>query len=150
MFTIFRKGILFSETDFNYSRKGTVYFSKSRKNGYTFHIGKFPKQIIGKDIMEHIRKKLIALSLQVVKSLKFAACLGTVFTYFELVKAAKTSNDEILKDLYLLIDEGFICFSRQQSVEHDLVLEFIHDKVQQAVYTSMSKEEQAFFTFKLG
>ncbi|PAE22495.1 hypothetical protein CHH80_00590 [Bacillus sp. 7504-2] len=120
------------------------------KNGYTFHIGKFPKQIIGKDIMEHIRKKLIALSLQVVKSLKFAACLGTVFTYFELVKAAKTSNDEILKDLYLLIDEGFICFSRQQSVEHDLVLEFIHDKVQQAVYTSMSKEEQAFFHFQIG
>lgn len=120
------------------------------KNGYIFHIGKFPKQLIGKDIMEHISKKLMTLSFQVVKSLKFAACLGTVFTYYELVKAAKTSNDEILKHVYLLVDEGFICFSRQQNVEHDLVLEFIHDKVQQAVYTYMSKEEQTFFHFQIG
>lgn len=122
----------------------------NEKNCFEFYISRFPKKIIGKNIVDHIRNKLTNLSLQTTKTLKIAACLGTNCTFSELIQVSKTTRNDLLRDLYLLIDEGYLCFSRLQNLENDIVLEFIHDKVQQAVYTSMNKEEQTLFHYQIG
>ncbi|MGG0719400.1 AAA family ATPase [Robertmurraya massiliosenegalensis] len=119
-------------------------------NRYQFHISRFPINLIGNNIVDHIKNKLAQLSSPVTKTLKFVSCLGTNCTFNEMVQVTKSSRNDLLMDLYLLIDEGFICFSKQQNMENDIVLEFIHDKVQQAVYTSMTQEEQTFLHYQIG
>ncbi|WP_019155636.1 AAA family ATPase [Robertmurraya massiliosenegalensis] len=119
-------------------------------NRYEFYISRFPDRLIGHNIIDHIKNKLEKLSSQARKTLKMVSCLGTNCTFNEISLIMNGSRNELLMDLYLLIDEGFICFSRQQNIENDIVLEFIHDKVQQAVYTSMTEEQKMLSHYQIG
>lgn len=115
-----------------------------------FYIGRFPELLIGKDVVQHISQKIEILPEEVRKNLGLASCLGSIFTITEMSISVGTPQEILIEELHTLIDEGFICFSRQQIFKNEIVLEFIHDKVHQAVYTGLKEDERNFFHFLIG
>ncbi|MDQ0156703.1 AAA family ATPase [Robertmurraya andreesenii] len=130
--------------------KEKYIFLNQKTNAYEYLIGKYPRVLIGKDVISLLGIKLDALPRQVETSLKYASSLGTMFTLTDLSLVTKIPKDDLINDLYLLVEEGFIYFAQNQNYGDEIVLEFIHDKIQQAVYMNIEEAEKNLMHYEIG
>lgn len=130
--------------------KENYIFLNKETNAYEYLIGKYPQVLIGKDVIALLGIKLGALPQRVERSLKYASSLGTMFTLTDLSLMTKIPKDDLINDLYLLVEEGFIYFAQNRNLGDEMVLEFIHDKIQQTVYMNIEETEKNLMHYEIG
>ncbi|MGE6260030.1 AAA family ATPase [Heyndrickxia sporothermodurans] len=111
------------------------------------------------DIVEYMVKRIQRLPKETIHVLKFAACIGNQFELKTLsticeLSFARTAEDlwEALEEgLVLPLDSGYKWVYPNENIETELpVYRFSHDRVQQAVYGTMSKAAQEKTHLKIG
>ncbi|MFH0976869.1 MAG: AAA family ATPase [Spirochaetota bacterium] len=95
------------------------------------------------NVIELLTRKFIKLSKSVQDNLKICACLGNGFEIGILQDIFNKSIQDCNAIIAELIDEGFISFSGN-------LYRFIHDRVQEAVYSLIDDEEKNRLHFRIG
>lgn len=95
----------------------------------------------GDDILQLLMKKLERISGPELEILKLAACIGYRFRLETLAAMRGESLRETISRLIPLIQEGLILPLTTSDTELP-VFEFLHDRIQQAVYTLTPEEER--------
>lgn len=108
------------------------------------------------NVVEFMLAKLHELPSETLSLLKYAACIGNRFTVEMLVLVTGLSPDNIGKVLWPAMQEELIIslqlgYKRMDAMSHeslsallskDITYQFIHDRVQQAVYDCISQDEK--------
>ncbi|WP_449539574.1 AAA family ATPase [Ferdinandcohnia sp. Marseille-Q9671] len=140
---------------------GTIFFhEEDRKWKINFY--KANNALLQENIVEFMVKKIQQLPIETQKVLKMAACIGSEFELKtlsiiceqEFEKTASYLWDALQMGLILPQDSGYKWIypkeNEQFIVNQPPTYRFLHDRVQQAVYTTMSTEEQEKAHLKIG
>ena len=94
--------------------------------------------------------------------LQYLACFGTQFELSSIVKLVSMSTEQLLAELELLMEQGFIVsldahFKWASTFELEGILHafslkfrFVHDRLQQVAYDSLTNEERTEIHYKIG
>lgn len=108
------------------------------------------------NVIDLMLSKLIELPMETQTLLKFAACVGNRFNINVLMVISRQSADEIAKALWPAMQKEVIqtlnlgykqveAMAREELasiLSKEIIYKFAHDRVQQAVYQSISKDEK--------
>lgn len=102
---------------------------------------------LGDDVLEVLVQKLDRLPEETRKILKVAACIGNRFDLYSVSKVCLKDEDETLSCLMPAIIERLIVSRRElydfeNNTDESYEFEFLHDRVQQAVYSSVPEHEK--------
>ncbi|KAB8136755.1 AAA family ATPase [Gracilibacillus oryzae] len=112
-------------------------------------------------MLEFIMKQINKLPAQTMRLLQIAACIGIKFDLKLLSTITGESYETMAKQLWDGLEEGVILpmdihykwvypkENEQLLKQHPPMYCFLHDKIQQAFYNSMSKEEQELTHLKI-
>ena len=115
-------------------------FEKLRWN---WDIEKVKAQNISDNVVELMANKSKLFSTETQESLKIAACIGNQFTSNTLAIIRKKEVEEINKDLFDALKEGFL-------IPAGANLRFSHDRIQQAVYSIIPDAERINLHLTIG
>ncbi|GAA0178875.1 AAA family ATPase [Clostridium sediminicola] len=126
-------------------KKEYIWFNYEEMTWY-WSIEEIKKENITENVVELLVEKIKILTPSVIEILKQGACIGNTFTLSTLAIISKRPSEEIEKDLEEAIRERVISVSRKHngSLQENLKYSFLHDRIQQAIYSMISnsvKEE---------
>lgn len=104
---------------------------------------KIKKLDVTDNVVELLIKKIITLKHSTRQQLKRAACIGNQFDLKILDLISDETIDYILEDLQPAVKEGLISIVNNFSIKSsrtNKTFRFLHDRIQQAVYSLMSEE----------
>ncbi|MGX9933192.1 AAA family ATPase [Virgibacillus salarius] len=121
------------------------------------------KQISMSDsIIDFILKRMGKLPIHTIKILQLASCFGNQFDLKSLVTISEKSYHEVADNLWHGLEEGLVLpldasykwIYPNEDIslldKHPPTYRFLHDKVQQAFYTSLSKTEREAYHLMIG
>ena len=95
------------------------------------------------NVVELLSSKFVKLPDEVQEKLKMCACLGSNFDIEILSELFNKTLVESAIEMSELVNEGFITFSGNY-------FKFIHDRVQEIIYSFIGEEEKNKLHFKIG
>ncbi len=135
----------------NLAEESLLYFDyKGRK--WKWDIEKITERNITDNVVELLASKIVFLPEETLEYLKVAACIGSQFDTETLraghsqkaeVDDSSAESDPVLDALRAALAEGYIT-----PTEHRF--RFIHDRIQQAVYSLIPDEEKSAFHYRIG
>ncbi|GAA0425148.1 hypothetical protein GCM10008934_13900 [Virgibacillus salarius] len=121
------------------------------------------KQISMSDsIIDFILKRMGKLPIHTIKILQLASCFGNQFDLKSLVTISEKSYHKVADNLWHGLEEGLVLpldasykwIYPNEDIslldKHPPTYRFLHDKVQQAFYTSLSKTEREAYHLMIG
>ncbi|MER1984411.1 MAG: ATP-binding protein [Solibacillus sp.] len=99
------------------------------------------------DIIDFIVGRMDELSPSARHALQLAACIGHKFSLQLLQNLANIAELELLSNVEELVDQGFLIGKRQQNQQ---LFQFVHDRIQQAAYETITQAERQQFHYKIG
>lgn len=130
-------------------KENLIYWNRNTRV-FEFKLGDVAGNLIGKDVIAHLNNKLLKMSDKVKYCLDFASCLGTKFNLSEISIATQIPKEELINDLYFIAEEGFIYFLEGYESEKDISFSFLHDSVQQAIYSSINEVKKRQIHLTIG
>lgn len=135
----------------NLAEESLLYFDHENRK-WKWNIEKINERNITDNVVELLAGKIVFLPEETLEYLKVAACIGNKFDT-ETLKAGhdqKTESinsseelDAVLEALRAALVEGYITPAGHQ-------FRFIHDRIQQAVYSLIPDEEKSAFHYRIG
>ena len=137
----------------------TVAFAYTRRRASVFqHAGRLLAVELeaiqnlrqGADILELILRKIQKLPEETRELLMLASCYGNKFDLETLSslwnkpmeRTAASLMPSIREGLVIMLEKEDAIYSSERPVKENTVYEFLHDQVQQAVYSLFTKEER--------
>lgn len=121
-----------------------IQFSYANNN-WDWHLDAIEQMPGSNNVIDLMLAKIYKLPMASQKTLQLGSCLGMAFDIAELTNIEDTDEMTILKNLSPPLKEGMI-----QRIENGLKYKFIHDRVQQAVYQTLSEDERKQLHLKAG
>lgn len=133
------------------------------KNCWQWDIDKVVTKGITDNVVELMLQKMQQLPLETQRVLQLASCIGSRFDVELLSVVAEQAEDQVARTLWPAIQEGLVLQERLVSetakpkstsklMTHASILQFkfLHDRMLQAAYQSMSAAEQQQTHLKIG
>lgn len=133
------------------------------ERGWQWDLAEIEKLSTTENVADFLVEKVRRLPEVTQKLLAYAACLGNSFYLGMLAKAQNRSESEAVRDIWPAMEEGLIYplegaeYLVYAAVEEEenlaqvtIQFNFVHDRIQQAAYSSLSVEEQKKAHVKLG
>lgn len=123
---------------------------------WLWDIEKIKKKEISDNVVEFMSNKIRELSLQTQKTLQLAACVGNTFDLRMLSYFNETPLKETTQQLWEAIQEGLIVPENdnykylENGISETIPYRFLHDRVQQAVYTLIPEDHKTHLHYKIG
>ncbi|MFT5874584.1 MAG: histidine kinase [Clostridium sp.] len=98
---------------------------------------------ITENVIELLSKRIRILDLSTREELINAACIGNHFDLKTLALINNKTLDSVMEDLQLAVDEGLITIVKDEISDlsqGNIKFEFLHDRIQQAVYSLTTDE----------
>lgn len=133
----------------NLAEESLLYFDHADKQ-WKWDIKKIDERNITDNVVELLAGKIVFLPSETLECLKVAACIGNQFDT-ETLKAGHENDsinssealDPVFEVLRAALAEGYIT-----PTEHKF--RFVHDRIQQAVYSLIPDEEKSAFHHRIG
>ncbi|MFK7952580.1 MAG: AAA family ATPase [Ekhidna sp.] len=134
----------------NLAKESLLHFDQEERK-WTWNIKQINDRNITDNVVELLAGKIVFLPEETQNFLKVAACIGNKFD-IKTLKAShddstfKTDDDEYdpaLEAIQTALGEGYI-------MPADHGYRFIHDRIQQAVYSLIPEEDKSAFHYKIG
>lgn len=126
--------------------KGFIYLN--RENGkWTWKLDQVEEAGFTENVVEFIREKIQKLGYREQEVLKIASCLGHYFETSDIVNIAQMDQELISNSLEIAMSEDIIY---KRFSEYKGVFRFQHDRIQNAAYSLISKEELEQLDYKIG
>jgi predicted ATPase/tRNA A-37 threonylcarbamoyl transferase component Bud32 len=113
------------------------------QNKWTWDIDKIKEVKISENVIDLMIEKIKELSPESIRVIKLAACIGDWFHNDVFLQIAEMSKDDFEKELKRISDDGFF-------INNGNITRFVHDKIREATYTLISKEERETNHYKIG
>ncbi len=111
--------------------------------GWQWDMGRLNRLQVTDNLVELLTGKINRLTGTTQEVLKIAACIGNRFDLVTLAYMLNESVDEALSDIAEALDEGLIYESGDRYFYH-------HDRIRDAAYSLLTKEEKAELRYKIG
>lgn len=121
---------------------------------WVFHQEHFQHTALNSELLTFLTNKIMQLPPKTLELLQLCACLGNSFSYYLIRRLAKIPTEELASNLDILLAKGFIVshnanlkWEQQLTSDDDataqtLTFQFMHSRVQQAAYSTLSSSEQ--------
>lgn len=147
--------------------EGLIFFD-STLGKWNWNLDQLKSINISDNVLELMISKIKRLNPGTQKSLKLAACIGNEFSLNQLLNISDVEITSALKQaleqgLIFSLDENYVLLSDDQqfttnnesnrnnaSTNTDAKFKFLHDRVQQAAYSLLSKAQQVKIHYHLG
>ncbi|MEM8566374.1 MAG: ATP-binding sensor histidine kinase [Bacteroidota bacterium] len=135
----------------NLAEESLLYFDHEERT-WKWDIEKINERNITDNVVDLLAGKIVFLPKETLEYLKVAACIGNTFDTETLKVAHKQQiepdssseeTDPVLDALQAALVEGYIT-----PADHEF--RFIHDRIQQAVYSLIPDEEKSAFHYRIG
>lgn len=148
-------------------KEGAITFNPVNKT-WDFDESLTQKSRYGDNVVELMAEKIKVLNHDSLKSLQWAACLGNRFTIKQLSIILDMGIEDTANSLRLAAEEGFVLdldnFERLVTIVHldaiskseikqalgDCTMKFLHDRVQEAAYSTIPNEQRLKLHFAIG
>ncbi|MFW5908723.1 MAG: ATP-binding protein, partial [Desulfosalsimonas sp.] len=98
---------------------------------------------ITENVVDFMAEKIRRLPAGPLEVIKICACIGNRFDVRNLAEVAQKSVDDMVEAMEFLLEEGF--FTRR-----GLFYAFQHDRIQEAAYSLVSREQRARLHYRIG
>ena len=118
-----------------------------------FNIDKIKKLNLTENVVGLLDNKIKTLKSITIENLKYGACIGNEFDLNTLALVSGESNEIILDSLQNAFEIGLIYINKDENLNQtqgDIKYSFVHDHIQQVVYSMISEEEKCTIHLKLG
>ncbi len=140
--------------------EGLIHFNRE-ESYWECDIVKIRQLSLTDDVVEFMAMQLEKLPLKTQEILKLAACIGNSFDLITLAIVSEKSEIEIAGELWAALQDGFVIpqtqvykFYLQPSTDTQnppiVSYKFLHDRVQQAAYSLIPREEKQSVHLKIG
>lgn len=137
--------------------EGLLYFD-TQEGCWKWELEAIQKLELGEDVLELLLKKLQSLPEETCEVMKQAACIGNRFELETLAAVCGKSLEETAACLMPSVLEGLVLTTANQEENlpatypemESAVFEFLHDRVQQAVYSLIMEDEKKEKHFAIG
>lgn len=131
---------------------GHLWFDyKSMK--WSFNIEEIKKLNLTENVVELLDNKIKTLKSITIKNLKYGACIGNEFDLNTLSLVSGEPYEIILDSLQEAFEIGLIYINKDESlnqIQGIIKYNFVHDRIQQVVYSMISEEEKCNIHLQLG
>lgn len=121
---------------------GLLYFDFEGRNWH-WNIDKITETNITENVVELLAGNILELKEETQHGLRMAACIGNAFDVQTLSVILEKSEEKVKDHLWEALSKGFI-------VPYEDKYKFAHDRVQQAVYSLIPKEDQTRIHHSIG
>jgi PAS domain S-box-containing protein len=108
---------------------------------------------ITENVVELLMKKINTLNHSTIQQLKNAACIGNQFDLRTMALINEKPLESILDDLQWAVNEGLIAVVKdgnRESSQINIQFRFLHDRIQQAVYSLIPDERRPAIHLHIG
>lgn len=125
------------------------------QGAWQWDIAKIKKTNISDNVVEFMSKKILELRPEAQRFLKIAACVGNTFDLKMIAKIAEETLFETTRLLWEAIEEGLVIPENENykfvadNINVKVPYRFLHDRVQQAVYTLIDNDDRATLHYKI-
>ena len=142
-----------------FQREQIFYFHEKE---WHLDLDQINQDFLNAELLLFIENRMKFLEDHTRELLQYLACFGTEFEFSSLVKFVSMSTEQLLAELELLMEQGFIVsldahFKWASTFELEGILHafalkfrFVHDRLQQVAYFSLTNEERATIHYKIG
>ncbi|PRX33491.1 PAS domain S-box-containing protein [Orenia metallireducens] len=129
--------------------KGYIYYDLDQ---WQWDIEEIKKLGITDNVVDFLLNEIKNLNPVTVEQLQYGACIGNQFDLQTLILINDKATNQILKDLQAAVEKGLIVIDNQDSSlkAEDIKIKFIHDRIQQAVYATLSADKRDCIHLELG
>lgn len=96
----------------------------------------------GDDVIDIILKKIKKLTKDTYEAIRLASCIASRFDLETLAAVYGKSLMETADDLMVAVKEGLLLITNNDNDQKNMTYEFLHDKIQQTLYSSISEQER--------
>ena len=113
------------------------------RSGWAWDIESIARMKITENVIELMIERIQGLAPEVREVLKTASCAGSRFHINTVSAVMERTVDEVQANISALVDSGLLYYD-------GMFCNFIHDRVQEAVYSTMSPAERETCHFLIG
>jgi PAS domain S-box-containing protein len=120
---------------------------------WCFDIKEIKKLNITENVLDLLDSKIETLNLSTIEWLKHGACMGNQFDLNTLALIHEKPKELILNSLKEAVKAGLIYTLKSEEIQQtprNTKIKFVHDRVQQAVYSMISEDEKCTIHLQLG
>ncbi|MFJ7951873.1 ATP-binding protein [Lysinibacillus sp. NPDC096418] len=144
-----------------FQRDRIIYFDQQEKR-WQLHLEKINQNFLNNELLLFIENRMEFLAEDTRSVLQIMACIGTYFEFSTLKKLFSINSKELLQKIEILVEQGFIValdahFKWASIFElegilsaYSLKFKFVHDRIQQVAYYSLTNEERAQIHYSIG
>lgn len=144
-----------------FQRDQIIYFDEQEKE-WQLSFDKINQDFLNNELLLFIENRMKFLADDTREILQILACFGTQFEFSSLVKLVSISSEKLLDEIIILMEQGFIIsldahFKWASTFENEGILDafslkfrFVHDRLQQVAYFSLTNEERAKIHYNIG
>lgn len=123
---------------------------------WSWDIDSIKNKAVSENVIELMTAKINEIPRNTQELLKIAACMGNRFDLEKLAKVSQKSILEAAQELWSTLEIGLVIPDTQNykfitnELDNPVSYHFLHDKVQQAIYASISENQRRQFHYKIG
>ena len=144
-----------------FQRDRIIYFDQQVKK-WQLNLEKINQDFLNNELLLFIENRITFLADDTREILQTVSCFGSQFEFSPLLKLVSLSSKELLEKLAILVEQGFIVsldahFKWASTFAHEGILhafslkfKFVHDRIQQVAYYSLTNEEREKIHYSIG